>query len=113
MLGKPESIELIEQPKTTNYKYGKKKKVYDIEIKINKGKVTGYSLYTNKYKTTKGIQIGSKKSEVIKAYGKNYYEREETGGKTLGYFDKNKDFNIEFATDNNKVSAILAQKFNK
>lgn len=54
-------------------------------------------IFKEKYITQKGIKLGSSKKEVIDVYGENYYEREDTGEEIIGYFDKTKKVNIEFA----------------
>lgn len=106
MFGKPTSIELVSQPKSEYYSYGKSKDNYDLDFRIVKNAVVGYTLYTDKYGTAKGIRIGSSKTDVINSYGENYYKRDDTGAKIYGYFDKSNKLNLEFATEGNKVIDI-------
>jgi len=106
LFGKPTSVELVSQPKSEYYAYGKSKDNYDIEFKLIKNKVTGYILYTDKYTTAKGIGIGSSKKDAISSYGKNYYKRNDTGEKVYGYFDKKNNINIEFDIRDNQVIGI-------
>jgi len=76
---KPKFIEVTEQPLYTTYIYGKSTEKYDVEFEIVDNKVSRYDLLSNKYGTEKGIHAGDSKKDVIRAYGENYYEREDTG----------------------------------
>ncbi|MBQ4866834.1 hypothetical protein IHQ11_10030 [Priestia megaterium] len=110
---KPNFIEVTEQPPYTTYIYGKSTEKYDVEFKIVDNKVSRYDLISSKYSTEKGIHTGDSKKGVIRAYGENYYEREDTGATIIGYFDKTHKLNIEFSLDDNsKVGGILVQKIN-
>ncbi|MEB2290538.1 hypothetical protein [Priestia megaterium] len=110
---KPKFIEVTEQPPYTTYVYGKSTEKYDVEFKIVDNKVSRYDLISSKYGSEKGIHTGDSKKDVIRAYGENYYEREDTGATIIGYFDKNYKLNIEFSLDDkDKVGGILVQKIN-
>ncbi|MEW4272587.1 hypothetical protein [Priestia megaterium] len=110
---KPKFIEITEQPPYTTYIYGKSTEKYDVEFKIVDNQVSRYDLISNKYATEKGIHTGDSKQSVVRAYGKNYYEREDTGATIIGYFDKTHKLNIEFSLDDNsKIGGILFQKIN-
>ncbi|PVE75002.1 hypothetical protein [Priestia megaterium] len=110
---KPKFIEVTEQPPYTTYIYGKSTEKYDVEFEIVDNKVSRYDLISSKYSTEKGIHTGDSKKDVIRAYGENYYEREDTGATIIGYFDKNHKLNIEFSLDDkDKVGGILVQKTN-
>ncbi|MGB3569862.1 MAG: hypothetical protein WBA30_22265 [Priestia megaterium] len=70
-------------------------------------------MISSKYGTEKGIHTSDSKKDVIRVYGENYYEREDTGATIIGYFDKNHKLNIEFSLDDkDKVGGILVQKMN-
>ncbi|MBU3570213.1 hypothetical protein IUJ58_03735 [Priestia aryabhattai] len=110
---KPKFIETTEQPPYTTYIYGKSTEKYDVEFKIVDNKVSRYDFISSKYSTGKGIHTGDSKKDVIRAYGENYYEREDTGATIIGYFDKNHKLNIEFSLDDkDKVGGIMVQKIN-
>jgi hypothetical protein len=110
---KPKFIEVTEQPPYTTYIYGESTEKYDVEFKIVNNKVSRYDLLSNKYGTEKGIHTGDSKKDVIRAYGENYYEREDTGATIIGYFDKTHKLNIEFSLDDkDEVGGILVQKIN-
>jgi len=110
---KPKSIEVTEQPLYTTFIYGKSTEKYDVEFKIVDNKVSRYDLLSNKYATEKGIHTGDSKQSVVRAYGKNYYEREDTGATIIGYFDKTHKLNIEFSLDDkDKVGGVLVQRIN-
>ncbi|MED4285271.1 hypothetical protein P4679_25450 [Priestia megaterium] len=106
LFGKPTFIELVSEPKSEYYSYGDSKDNYDLDFRIVKNAVVSYRLYTNKYGTAKGIQIGNSKSDIINAYGDNYYKRNDTGAKIYGYFDKSNKLNLEFSLEGNKVDGI-------
>ncbi|MED3981413.1 hypothetical protein [Priestia megaterium] len=110
---KPKFIEVTEQPPYTTYIYGKSTETYDVEFKVVDNKVSSYDLLSSKYGTEKGIHTRDSKKDVIRVYGENYYEREDTGATIIGYFDKNHKLNIEFSLDDkDKVGGILVQKIN-
>lgn len=106
-LGNPISVESNNQ--SSEWKYGEDKKHFDLEFRIMNGKVNRYFFASNNYTTTKGITIGSSKEDVIQKYGKNYYEREDTGAKIIGYFDKIKKVNIEFAFDKTLIIIMVSK----
>lgn len=91
VFGEPISVE---KPDESNSKY---LEYDDIEFEIKDGEVVRYFYSNKKYITQKGIKLGSSKEDVIDVYGENYYEREDTGTEIIGYFDKTKKVNIEFA----------------
>ncbi|MDO6849871.1 hypothetical protein Q4S57_18170 [Priestia megaterium] len=110
---KPKSIEVTEQPLYTTYIYGKSTEKYDVKFKIVDNKVSRYDFIISKYDTQKGIHTGDSKQSVVRAYGKNYYEREDTGATIIGYFDKTHKLNIEFSLDDkDKVGGVLVQRIN-
>ncbi|MDU9693936.1 hypothetical protein WKH56_08920 [Priestia sp. SB1] len=115
LFGKPTSIELVSEPKSEYFSYGKSKNNYDLDFRIVKNAVTSYTLYTEKYGSSKGIRVGSSKNDVIKAYGNNYYKRNDTGAKVYGYFDKVNKLNLEFSIESNEVIGIqlLAYDYSK
>jgi hypothetical protein len=86
-----------------HYNYYKLRK--GIEIATNKsGKITRFIITDSNLKTVRGIKIGDKKEDVIKAYGKNNYFRSEQGFDIIGYVDKKNGISIEFWLVNDKVS---------
>lgn len=81
--------------KVTSYDYFELKK--GIEIAVNKtDNITRFIITESSLETVKGIKIGDKKEDVIKAYGKNHYFRSEQGADIIGYVDKKRDISIEF-----------------
>ncbi|WP_026575480.1 hypothetical protein [Bacillus sp. UNC438CL73TsuS30] len=61
----------------------------------------------NSLKTAKGIEIGSKKQDVIASYGPKYYKRTEQGVDIVGYVDHKLGATIEFwVVESGKVSEI-------
>ncbi|WP_456363620.1 hypothetical protein [Priestia aryabhattai] len=113
VFGKPTSIEVVSQPKSEYYAYGESKDNSGIEFKLINNKVASYLLYSNKYKTTKGVAVGSSKKDVLRSYGENYYKRNDTGEKVFGYFDKTNNINIEFDIRDNEVIGIHLSRFKK
>lgn len=113
VFGKPTSIEVVSQPKSEYYAYGESKDNSGIEFKLINNKVESYLLYSSKYKTVKGVAVGSSKKDVLSSYGENYYKRNDTGEKVFGYFDKNNNINIEFDIRNNEVIGIHLLRFKK
>lgn len=110
---KPKFIEVTEKPPYTTYIYGESTEKYDVEFKIVANKVSRYDFISSKYGREKGIHTGDSKKDVIRAYGENYYEREDTGATIIGYFDKTHKLNIKFSLDDkDKVGGILVQKIN-
>ncbi|WP_409344436.1 hypothetical protein [Paenibacillus sp. MBLB4367] len=57
-------------------------------------------------RTAKGIGIGSKREDVIAAYGKGYYKRSEQGASVIGYVDKTAGQTLEFWLLEGKVAMI-------
>ncbi|OXB94643.1 hypothetical protein [Parageobacillus galactosidasius] len=53
----------------------------------------------SKLHTAKGITIGSKKDDILRAYGKNYYKRSEQGVEIIGYVDRKQHATLEFWLD--------------
>lgn len=104
--GKPDSIENIEMPKSSYYLYGK----INVEFRVVNGKVTRYLLSSKKYSTSKGITVGSRKEDVIKAYGDHFYERNDTCAAIVGYFDKANKINIEFGLNHGQVAGIAVSE---
>ena len=49
--------------------------------------------------------------DVIQAYGGNYYEREDSGARIIGYFDKTQKVNMEFSF-NETIEGIIVSKIN-
>ncbi|MED4074150.1 hypothetical protein [Priestia endophytica] len=109
LLGKPSFTEKSEDKKFTNLIYGQSKKSPEIELQVSKGKISRYFFSSEKYSSTQGITVGDSKEDVIKKYGENYYQRDETGSKIIGYFDKNKKVNIEFSLED-AVEGIMVSK---
>lgn len=69
---------------------------------VEKGVKTKTSL-----KTSKGIEIGSTKKDVIASYGSSYYKRTEQGVDIVGYVDHKLGATIEFwLVEDGKVSEI-------
>ena len=63
------------------------------------------------FATSKGIKVGDSKEKVIKAYGNDFYKREELGLDIIGYVDKKLNRTIEFwLTNDNKVYFIRLDK---
>jgi hypothetical protein len=86
----------------TGYDYFELKK--GIEIAVNgTGKITRFIITDSNLETVKGIRIGDKKEDVIRAYGKNHYFRSEQGADIIGYVDKKSDTSIEFWLFDDKV----------
>lgn len=110
VFGKPKKIETINSPSSKYYIFDDNKEKGELEFKIIKNKVERYLISDNEFKTSNGIAIGDSKENVIKAYGKNYYERTDTGSNIIGYFDKKNKLNLEFAMDkNNKINGMLLE----
>ncbi|MDT3763557.1 hypothetical protein [Priestia filamentosa] len=109
VLGKPDFIEKSEDKMFNNLIYGRDKEKPEIELQISDGKVSRYFFYSDKYSATKGITKGASKKEIIKNYGKSYYQRDETGLKIIGYFDKKRKVNIEFSLTDH-VEGIMVSK---
>ncbi|RAS74455.1 hypothetical protein [Priestia endophytica] len=109
ILGQPSFTEKSNDGKVTNLIYGQKKENPKIELQVSDGKVNRYFFLSEEYSSTKGITKGDSEEDVIKKYGENYYHRDETGLKIIGYFDKKKKCNIEFSL-NDTVEGILVTK---
>jgi hypothetical protein len=56
--------------------------------------------------TAKGISHGSSITNVLQAYGENYYERMEQGAEIIGYYDRKKEWTLEFWHYEGKVVEI-------
>ncbi|OIJ14410.1 hypothetical protein BKP37_08695 [Anaerobacillus alkalilacustris] len=104
--GDPDSVREVENNNSKYLEYN------DIEFQIVNDKVVRYFYTNNKFKTQKGIELGSSKENVIHAYGENYYEREDTGQKIIGYFDKTKKVNIEFGFSEYLDSVMVSKIVN-
>lgn len=101
--GKPDSVREVENNDSNYLVYD------DIEFQITNDKVVRYFYTNNKYKTKKGMELGSSKEDVIHAYGENYYVREDTGTEIIGYFDKRKKVNIEFGFSEDLDSVMVSK----
>ncbi len=110
-LGKPDFIEKSEDKTFSNLIYGQDKEKPEIELQVSDGKVHRYFLVSDKYSSLKGITKGDSKENIITKYGENYYQRDETGLKVIGYFDKENKVNIEFSLDDT-VEGIMVSKIN-
>ncbi|MFJ7677125.1 hypothetical protein ACIQXQ_03660 [Peribacillus sp. NPDC097198] len=111
ILGEPDFVEEVEKSKSTYLIYGKDRDNSDIEFQIVNGQVASYFFSNNTYKTSKKITKGSSKEDVIQEYGENYYERDDSGAKIMGYFDKNQKVNMEFSF-NETIEGIIISKIN-
>ncbi|MFJ7848624.1 hypothetical protein ACIQZM_00710 [Peribacillus sp. NPDC097206] len=111
VLGEPDFVEEVEKSKSTYLIYGKDRDNSDIEFQIVNGQVASYFFSNNTYKTSKKITKGSSKEDVIQEYGENYYERDDSGAKIMGYFDKNQKVNMEFSF-NETIEGIIISKIN-
>jgi hypothetical protein len=101
IFGTPNDVTEIE-----NVKY----LIYDtIEFAVIKHQVNRY-YFNEQYQTAKGIKIDDDAAEAINTYGENYYERFEQGARIIGYFDKEKNMNIEFICYENKVTGVILEK---
>lgn len=109
VLGKPDFIEKSEDKMFTNLIYGRDQEEPEIELQISNGKVNRYFFYSDKYSAIKGITKGDSKKDIIKKYGESYYQRDETGLKIMGYFDKKRKVNIEFSLADH-VKGIMVSK---
>lgn len=87
----------------------------NIEFQIEKDIVQRYFFSDEQYNINKNVAIGSTRQDVITEYGENYYTRDDSGAKVLGYFDKDKGINIEFSLelDKAKIIGIEVSKINK
>lgn len=113
--GKPDSIKEDKGTNSTYLTYKDKENGF-LQFKIVKGIVEQYLLSGKEYKTEKDISKASTREDVIKAYGKHYYERTDSGvnGNVLGYFDKRNKTNIEFSSDENKkIVGILIENISE
>ncbi|WP_019244229.1 MULTISPECIES: hypothetical protein [Bacillus] len=76
-----------------------------LEIATDKqGMITRFIVTDKHLATARGIKLGDSKNDVIKNYGKNYYNRFEQGMNIVGYIDKKKQKTIEFWMIDNKVA---------
>lgn len=108
-----QSIIAITPPPTTqnnhvNYDYYSYENGLTIATKHNDDKIIRiwHANSRNDIKTTKGIGISSSKSDVVSAYGKNYYQREEQGTNIIGYLDKTRHQTLEFWFIGSAVNSI-------
>ncbi|WP_064094041.1 hypothetical protein [Rossellomorea aquimaris] len=104
--GEPEHMTSITNPKSKYLQYE------EVEFGLKDGKTFRY-YFKGGYQTEKGINIGKTKEEVIEAYGKSYYERNETGSRVIGYFDKRNKINMEFTIDEDEVVGVIVEKIGK
>jgi hypothetical protein len=109
ILGQPGFTEKSNDGKFTNLIYGQNKENPKIELQVSDGKINRYFFLSEEYSSTKGVTKGDSKEDIIKKYGENYYQREETGLKIIGFFDKKKKCNIEFSL-NDTVEGIMVTK---
>ncbi len=65
-----------------------------------------YSLNDHDLKTSRGIGIGSSKTDVLQHYGLSYYTRAEQGEDIVGYVDKKNNYTLEFWFSGDMVSSI-------
>ncbi|MFB1049485.1 hypothetical protein [Paraliobacillus sp. JSM ZJ581] len=108
--GEPNSTE---ETKNSMYlKYGSQEYKY-AQFQIVNGIVKRYFFSDKQYNKNKKVGIGSSKQTIITEYGENYYIRDDSSDKVLGYFDKDKGINIEFAFEDSKVIGIEVSKVNK
>lgn len=85
----------------------------NLEFQIKKGTVQRYFFSDEQYNKNKKVAIGSTRQDIITEYGENYYTRDDSGAKVLGYFDKERGINIEFSLDESKIIGIEVSKINK
>jgi hypothetical protein len=111
--GKPESVDVTDKPKGKYLNYAPDKKEGKLVFFIVNNKVERYIFSDKRFKTLKGIKIGSTTDEVKKAYGENYVERTDTSGRIIMFVDKKHKESIEFTLDKGKVISILLQKGTK
>ncbi|MGG1220763.1 CAP-associated domain-containing protein [Priestia endophytica] len=109
VLGKPDFIEKSEDKTFNNLIYGRDKENPEIELQVSDGKVNRYFFFSDKYSSIKGITKGDSKEDILKKYGEKYYQRDETGLKIMGYFDKKSKVNIEFSLADH-VEGIMVSK---
>ncbi|QAS51163.1 hypothetical protein [Halobacillus litoralis] len=100
--GKPDNIEEISTPKSQYLSYD------GFEFGLMESHVFRYYFNSN-HQTTRKIKDGDTKEKVIEEYGRNYYEREESGLHMMGYFDKENEMNIEFGFQGNRVTAVMVE----
>ncbi len=108
---KPDKLDKSQITKSTYLIYGIKSHKDNISFELIDGKVVRYFYSSEDYKTSKGIIIGNTKKAIIQAYGKNYYEREDTGNNVIGYFDKTQKINIEFSLSK-VLEGVIVSKIN-
>ena len=101
--GKPLSVSEVTKPKSKYLTYN------GIEFEMTEDKVNRF-YFNTKYRTAKGITVGDTKDDVIQAYGKNFYERVESGQDTIGYFDKDNRINLEIGFKENKIVLVIIEK---
>lgn len=103
VFGEPEEVIIVDEPEAKHFVYE------GIEFGVREGEVFIYFIH-HFYETEKGITIGHTKKDVIRAYGKDYYEKSFEELDFIGYFDKVNGLNIEFAFSENKVFIICFEK---
>ena len=101
--GKPVKVNIVTNPTSKHLIYE------GIEFGIIDDKVFRY-YFNNYYQTSKGITMSNTKEDVIQAYGKDFYERVESGLDTIGYFDKVNMINLEIGFKENKAVLITIEK---
>ncbi|MFG6120168.1 hypothetical protein [Thalassobacillus sp. B23F22_16] len=99
--GTPKEVETVDNPPSRHFIYE------NIEFQLEEGSISGYILTHERYATARNVTIGDTKEDVIETYGKNYYERSDTGATVIGYFDKRRNQNIEFAYDEEVLEGIM------
>lgn len=103
-------INIFGSPNDVTEKENVKYLIYDrIEFAIIKHQVNRY-YFNEEHQTAKGIKIDDDAAEAINTYGENYYERFEQGARIIGYFDKEKNMNIEFICYENRVAGVILEK---
>lgn len=108
LFGEPDYTE--ETKDGTYLKYGNQE-YKNVEFQIVNGIVERYFFSDKQYKSQK-VAIGSSKHAVITEYGEDYYARDDSSAEVVGYFDKEKGINIEFALDESRVIGIEVSKGN-
>ncbi|WP_226085801.1 hypothetical protein [Mesobacillus sp. S13] len=101
IFGSPNEVTEIENAKYLTYD--------GIEFGVIKQQVNRY-YFNRKFQTAKKIKIGDAAENVQHSYGEDYYERFEQGARIIGYFDKEKNMNIEFICYENKVTGVILER---
>ncbi|MED5016751.1 hypothetical protein P9847_05465 [Paenibacillus chibensis] len=88
------------------WEYGTK-----VATNFNDNQIIRIIVYESRFVTSKGIQVGDSKENIIQAYGNHYYKRVEQGFDIIGYVDKRLNRTIEFwLTGENIVYSIRLDK---